>query len=76
MAKELERAGIPTALISSLVSIAQNVGATRIVPGLGIPHPLGDPRLRPEEQRKARRALVEKALKALASPLQAQRVFP
>jgi len=75
MAKELEKAGIPTALISSLVSIAQNVGANRIVPGLGIPHPLGDPRLRLEEQKKARRALVERALTALASPISDQKIF-
>jgi glycine reductase len=75
MAKELEAAGIPTTLISSLVSIAQNVGANRVVPGIGIPHPLGDPRLRPEEQKKARRALVEMALAALASPISGQKIF-
>ena len=75
MAKELERAGIPTVLISSLVSIAKNVGATRIVAGLGIPHPLGDPRLSSEEQKKARRALVERALIALASPIPDQMLF-
>jgi len=76
MAKELEAAGIPTTLISSLVSIAQNVGANRIVPGLGISHPLGDPRLKPEEQKKVRRALVERALAALASPISGQTIFP
>jgi glycine reductase len=75
MAKELETAGIPTTLISSLVSIAQSVGANRIVPGLGIPHPLGDPRLRPEEQKRARRTLVERALTALASPISDQKIF-
>jgi betaine reductase len=75
MAKELERAGIPTVLISSLVTIAQNVGATRIVAGLGIPHPLGDPRLSSEQQKKARRVLVERALTALASPIPDQKLF-
>ena len=75
MVKELERAGIPATLISSLVSIAQSVGANRIVPGLGIPHPLGDPRLGPEEQIKMRRGLVERALKALTTPLREQQVF-
>jgi len=75
MAKELERAGIPTVLISSLVSIARKVGATRIVAGLGISHPLGDPRLSSEEQKKARRALVERALTALASPIPDQMLF-
>jgi glycine reductase len=75
MAKELEAAGIPTTLISSLVSIAQNVGANRIVPGIGIPHPLGDPRLKPEEQKKVRRTLVERALAALASPIPGKNIF-
>jgi glycine reductase complex component B subunit gamma len=75
MAKELEAAGIPTTLISSLVSIAQNVGANRIVPGLGIPHPLADPSLKPEEQKKIRKALVERALTALASPISGQKIF-
>jgi glycine reductase len=75
MAKELERAGIPTALIFSLVTIVQNVVATRIVAGLGIPHPLGDPRLSLEEQKKARRVLVERALTALASPIPDQKLF-
>jgi glycine reductase len=76
MAKELERAGIPTVPISSLVTIVQNVGATRIVAGLGIPHPLGDPRLSLEEQKKARRVLVERALTALALPIPDQKLFP
>ena len=75
MVKELDRAGIPTVLVCSLVSIAQSVGANRIVPGLGIPHPLGDPRLNREEQKKLRKALVEKALRALTTLLTEQRVF-
>jgi len=75
MAKELERAGIPTVLISSLVSIAESVGANRIVAGRGIPHPLGDPRFSPAEQKKMRRALIETGLKALTTQLNEQRVF-
>jgi len=51
------------------------VGANRIVPGLGIPHPLGDPRLGPGEQKEIRRALIEKALEAMQTPITGQRVF-
>ena len=36
--------------------------ANRIVPGLGIPHPLGDPNVSPEEERGKRKVLVERAL--------------
>jgi glycine reductase complex component B subunit gamma len=75
MVKELERAGIPAVLICSLVSIGRSVGASRIVPGLGIPHPLGDPGCSPEEERQKRKALVERALKALAAPVSASQVF-
>jgi len=75
MVKELERAGIPSVLICSLVSIGRSVGANRIVPGLGIPHPLGDPSSEPEEERRRRRTLVEKALKALATTVSDQQVF-
>ena len=75
MVKELERAGIPAVLISSLVTIAQSVGANRIVPGLGIPHPLGDPSSNPEEERQKRKAMVERGLKALVTPVAGQTVF-
>ena len=49
MAKEIERAGIPVAHICSIITISQTVGANRIVPAVAIPHPLGNPRLPPEE---------------------------
>jgi glycine/betaine/sarcosine/D-proline reductase family selenoprotein B len=75
MVKELERAGIPAVLICSLVSIAQSVGANRIVPGLGIPHPLGDPASNPDEEKRQRKALVERGLKALVTPIAEQTVF-
>jgi betaine reductase len=75
MVKELERAGIPAVLICTLVSIAKYVGANRIVPGLGIPHPLGDPSLTSEEEKKKRRALVEKSLRALTTSIEEQTIF-
>lgn len=75
MVKELERAGIPAVLICSLVSIGRSVGANRIVPGLGIPHPLGDPNVSPEEERGMRKVLVERALKALTTAVSDQQVF-
>jgi betaine reductase len=60
--KELEKAGIPAALICTLTRIAETVGANRIVPALGIPHPLGDPKLPAIEEKKARKKLVAQAL--------------
>jgi betaine reductase len=75
MAKEIERAGIPTAHVCSIVPISRTVGANRIVPSVAIPHPLGDPERSPEAERELRRQLVEKAIAALATPITAQTVF-
>jgi glycine reductase complex component B subunit gamma len=71
----LERAGIPTALLCNLVSIAQRVGAPRIVPTRGIPFPSGDPSLDPEAERAWRRQLLERALTAVSTPVSKPTVF-
>ena len=51
------------------------MGANRIVPTVAIPHPLGDPALAPDAERALRRTLVERALDALATAVDAQTVF-
>jgi len=75
MVKELERAGLPTAHVCSIITISRTVGANRIVPSVAIPHPLGDPEKSPTEERAIRRALLERALSALQTPLLEQTVF-
>ena len=75
MAKEIEKAGILTAHVCTIVPISKTVGANRIIPAVAIPHPLGDP-LKPEkEEKKLRRSIVEKALTALKTPVDDQVVF-
>jgi len=49
--------------------VAQRVGAPRIVPTRGIPYPAGDPALTAAEERAWRRALLLRALKAIATPV-------
>jgi betaine reductase len=71
----LERAGIPTALLCNLVSIALRVGAPRIVPTRGIPYPTGDPELSPDQEHAWRRQLLERALQAVATPVSEPTVF-
>jgi len=75
MAKEIERAGIPVVHVCSIITISQTVGANRIVPAVAIPHPLGNPRLPPEEEKALRRGLLRKALAALQTPIEEQTVF-
>lgn len=75
MAKEIERAGIPTAHVCSIVPISRTVGANRIVPSIAIPHPLGDPERSPEEERALRERLVEDALAAVSARIEGQTVF-
>jgi betaine reductase len=75
MAKEMERAGILAVHICSIVPISKTVGANRIIPAVAIPHPLGDPSKSREEEKALRRALVEKALRAMETKVEGQRVF-
>lgn len=75
MSKEIESAGLPCAHVCSIVPISQTVGANRIVPSVAIPHPLGDPSKSPEEERRIRRRLLERALVALSTSIWEQTVF-
>lgn len=75
MVKEIELAGIPVVHIATVVPISLTVGANRIVPAVGIPYPLGNPELPFDEEKKVRRELVERALKALQTEVEGQTVF-
>jgi glycine reductase len=75
MVKEIERAGLPVVHICTVTPISMTVGANRIVPAVAIPHPLGNPALSADEEKKLRRSIVEKALKALATPVDGQTIF-
>lgn len=75
MVKEMERAGLPTVHVCSIVPISLTVGANRIVPSIAIPHPLGDPEKSFEEELAIRRGLIEKALVALETDVSEQHVF-
>ena len=54
MVKEIERAGIPVVHICTVTPISMTVGANRIVPAVAIPHPLGNPALDKEEEKKGK----------------------
>ena len=75
MVKEIERAGLPVVHVCTVTPISLTVGANRIVPAIAIPHPLGNPSLSAADQKKVRRRIVEKALRALTTEVGGQTVF-
>ena len=58
MSKELEKAGLPVALVSAMYPVAEQVRANRIVKGVSIPHPCGDPILPQDLDALLRREIV------------------
>jgi glycine reductase len=68
--KEIERSGIPTVLITSLIPTAKMVGANRIVQGVGITNPLGNPKISHEEEKALRRSILSAALKLLTEKIE------
>lgn len=75
MVKEIERTGIPVVHMCTVTPISMTVGANRIVPTIAIPHPLGAPTMEAESEKKLRRALVTKALRALETEVEVQTIF-
>ncbi len=76
MTREIERvADIPVVQIATIVPIMQTVGTNRIVPGIAIPHPVGDPAHGPEADHAARRELLLRAFEAMQTEIHEQTIF-
>jgi len=73
--KEIERAGIPCVLITTLIPAALTVGANRVVQGVAITNPVGNPELSREREKELRRRLMQKALEVLQTKIESQKVF-
>jgi glycine reductase len=68
-------ADIPVVQIATIVPIMLTVGTNRIVPGVAIPHPVGDPVSGPETDRHVRRKLLNKAIEAMQTEISEQTIF-
>jgi glycine/betaine/sarcosine/D-proline reductase family selenoprotein B len=68
LAKEIERAGIPTVYVTSLPTVATMIGANRIVRGPAITHPFG-------LDETERRRIVERALEMLEAEVEANTIW-
>ena len=75
MAKELERRGLPVALISAIPVIPLGAGANRVVRGVRVEHVCGDPGLSPGADRTLRRRIVGTALRALLATVAGPTLF-
>lgn len=75
MVKGIEKYGIPVVHMATVVPISLTIGANRIIPGVGIPYPLGDPTQGEADSLKIRERMVRRALKALQTPVDEQTVF-
>lgn len=71
----MERAGLPTVLLTAMTAMALAAGANRILASGRIPHPVGDPSRSPEEEFTWRQGVLRKALETLAAPVGQARIF-
>ena len=75
MAMEFERKGFTTVQISALPIIPRTMGVSRIVEGVGIPYPLGDPTLPKEAELHQRVGILETAITALETQVTGPTIF-
>jgi glycine reductase complex component B subunit gamma len=75
MAVEIERRGLPVAMISALPPVALELGANRVIRGVKIPHPCGEPDGDPAHDRAVREEIVRRALTALSTRVNQPTIF-
>ena len=75
VANELEKVGLPTALVTALTPTALMMGVRRIIPGVSITHPLGNPSLPAKREKELRRKIVLKAIESLKARVDEPTVF-
>ncbi len=75
LAKEIERVGIPVAHICALTSIALVVGSNRVITGIKIIYPVGNPGLKLDAEKSLRKRIVEKSLIALQTKVEGPTLF-
>jgi glycine reductase len=75
IAKEIERVNIPVAVITAISLLVKQTGASRVVAGVKVPNPCGDPELPPESDRALRKELISCALDALQAEIKEPTLF-
>lgn len=75
IAKEIERMGIPVALITAMSMLGKQAGAGRVIAGVKMSHPCGDPNLSGEADLALRKKILEYALDALQTDVDLPTIF-
>ena len=63
------------AIVTAMTMLAKQIGANRIITGVKIPHPCGDPTLPEKDDLALRREIVKRALGALKTDVSNPTVF-
>lgn len=75
MARELERIGIPTAHVCTMINVSKDIGGNRIVPSRSVLYPTGDPSLSTDMEFALRKHIVDSALEAIRTDIKEARIF-
>jgi glycine reductase len=75
ISKEIERAGIPVALITAMVMVGKQTKSGRVIAGVKIAYPCGNPSLNPESDFALRKEIVKCALGALQTDVSSPTEF-
>ncbi len=75
LAKELERAGIPTAHVTAMTPVALGVNSIRVVQGKEIVSPLGNAKMDPPTEKRLRLEILSNAMKALQTEVKGPTLF-
>lgn len=68
--RELERVGIPVAQVCTVINVALESGANRVVPSQSVLYPTGDPSLEAEAELVLRQNLINQSIEAVRAEVE------
>lgn len=75
IAKEIDKTGIPIAHITAITLLAKQTGANRVVAGVQVPYPCGDPAFPEKSDHTLRKEIVKSALGSLQTDVSEPTIF-
>ena len=75
IAREIDKAGIPVAHITAMSMMSKQFGVNRVVNGVKVPHPCGDPNLPAKADKDLRREIIKCAISAIQTEVSSPQIF-